>query len=301
MSKILVTGAAGFIGSRVAGALASGHEVIAAVRPGDGAARLRSCRGRIRIEPIELEDRRALGALLERERPDCLLHAAWYAGAGDYLSSRRNLASLSMTLGVFEEALAAGCARVVGVGTCLEYAAKDAPRLESDPCAPESLYAACKLAAATVGKALALAAGAEFAWARVFHVHGPDENMGRLLPAVVEALRAGRPFELTLGEQVRDHLHVADVGAAIALLAAPGVVGPLNICSGDPVRLREVLLTVGEILGRPDLLRFGSKPERAGEMKSLVGDASALRRLGFSPRFASLRDGLRDAVEGIGR
>jgi nucleoside-diphosphate-sugar epimerase len=296
--RVLVTGAAGFIGSRIAAALVErGDEVTAVVRPDADASRVSRVQRCVRIAPCDLEDRASVATLLRREAPDALVHAAWYANPRDYLGSKRNLASLAMTIALYEEALAAGARKLVGVGSCLEYAASDEPRRETDRCDPETLYASCKYAAYLTLRALTREADAELVWARVFHVHGPGESPGRLLASAAAALRAGRSFDLTSGGQVRDHLHVADVGRAVALLVAPGVVGPVNVCSGKPVRLRDVLLTLGELLGRPELLRFGALPDRPGEVQFLAGDAARLRALGFKPRFSTLRDGLADALQ----
>lgn len=296
MSSVLVTGASGFIGARVVEALrANGEDVTAVVRPGGSTRRL-SAAG-IPVRPVDLRDRAGFVALLREVRPQAVVHLAWYAAPADYLTSPLNVESLETTLSTMKDALSAGCRKIVGVGTCLEYARSDQLRSEGDPCAPESLYAACKHAAFTAGKAMAAAAGAEFAWARVFHIHGPDEDPGRLLPRVISALRSGTAFPLTSGEQVRDHLHVADVGRAIALLLRPGIDGPVNICSGQPIRLRDLLLEVAALTGRPDLLLFGQLPDRAGEQRFLAGRPTSLEKAGFRPTF-TLAAGLRDAVRG---
>jgi dTDP-6-deoxy-L-talose 4-dehydrogenase (NAD+) len=148
-----------------------------------------------------------------------------------------------------------------------------------------------------VTNALASDAGAELAWARIFHLHGPEEDPRRLIPWVARELALGRAVELTDGRQVRDHLHVADVASGIVALLAPAAKGIYNVCSGEPVTLRTVLETVGDIVGRCDLLRFGARPHRANETMFLAGDSTRLRATGWTPRFG-LQDGLRDAVAG---
>src|SRR5438477_45450 len=85
---------------------------------------------------------------------------------------------------------------------------------------------------------------------RVVHLHGPGEDPARLIPMVARTLGEGRVMELAPGGQIRDHLHVADAGAALARIAHADVEGPVNICSGVPVSLKTVLETVGDLLGR---------------------------------------------------
>jgi len=293
--RVAVTGAAGFIGAQVTRQLgASGAEVLALVRPGASRPRLAGLDAR--IHELSLEDGAALERWLEAERPDAVVHLAWYARPQDYLVSRENLSSLALTVSLAEAALARGCRKLVGVGTCLEYAAAERAFQETDPVDPVSPYASAKHAAYLVMRALAARAGAELAWARVFHLYGPGENETRLVPTVAAALRRGEPMEVTAGAQVRDYLHVADVAAAIAVLTRPGAAGVFNVCAGDARPLRELLLTIGRLLGREDLLRFGARPYAAGEAMHLAGRSDRLQALGWRKRFATLEEGLRDAL-----
>jgi len=299
--RVLVTGACGFIGSQVVKKLlADGHEVVAVDRRQDLLARLAPGDPRLVPAAGDLDDIPATRTLLADTTPDALVHLAWYARPDDYLVSHENLTSLNMTVRLIQAALAVGCRKLVLAGTCVEYATVGRPLTEDDPVDPRSLYGGCKHAAWWVTRSLATAAGAELSWARVFHLHGPGEDATRLIPWVARELRAGRPVELTDGTQVRDHLHVSDVAAGFVTLLARGTSGVFNLCSGQPVTLRQVLETVGEIVGRRDLLRFGARPHRPGEAMFLAGDSSRLRALSWRPRFG-LRDGLLDALGGGGR
>jgi nucleoside-diphosphate-sugar epimerase len=294
--KVLVTGAGGFIGSQVVGQLVeSGHEVVALDRDSRAFGRLERWGDRVERVALDLREGAAVGACLGEVRPTAIIHLAWYADPVDYLTSNENLGALQATLTMVQAALAVGCRKLVMTGSCVEYAPSPRPLREEDPADPVTLYASCKQSAWLVCRALARAADAELSWARVFHLHGPGEDTRRLIPWVARELRAGRPVDLTDGTQVRDHLHVADVAAGLVTLLLAGASGIYNVCSGEPVSLREVLETVGEIVGRPDLLRFGARPHRAGEIMFLAGNSARLRALGWSPRYA-LRDGLKDAL-----
>jgi dTDP-6-deoxy-L-talose 4-dehydrogenase (NAD+) len=295
--RVLVTGAGGFVGAHVARALVrGGDEVLALLRPGASRARIADVVAHLRVAEAALEDERAVEAALAALRPEAVVHLAWYARPTDYLSSPANLDSLWATLAFVRRALDAGCGKVVGLGTGLEYESSDRPRRESDPADPRSLYASCKLAAWAACRALARQRGAELVWARLFHVHGPGEDPARLVPSVAAALGAGRPFDLSPGLQVRDHLPVADVAAALAHLARPGLTGIFNVCSGVPVTLREVAEAVGEIVGRPELLRFGARPYAPDETMFLVGDPARLRASGWAPSAGSLKASLAEAI-----
>jgi nucleoside-diphosphate-sugar epimerase len=157
------------------------------------------------------------------------------------------------------------------------------------------VYGAAKRAACLALEALAKQEGRELVWARIFHVHGPGDAPSRLIPSVVSRLARGEPIDLTDGAQKRDHLHVADLGAALAALVDADVAGVVNVCSGEPVTLREVVEAAAAAVGRPDLLRFGARPRHPDELAYLAGDGSRLRATGWRPRFG-LVDGIADAV-----
>jgi dTDP-6-deoxy-L-talose 4-dehydrogenase (NAD+) len=293
--KVGVTGAGGFIGSHVVERLlADGHDVIALDRAATAFGRLERWGDRVSRVVLDLEAAPAR-PLLERERPEAILHLAWYADPVDYLTSSANLGSVTATLAMVEAALAAGCRKLVMTGSGVEYAPQDRMVRETDPADPRTLYASCKHATWLVARALCAAAGAELAWARIFHLHGPGEDARRLIPWVASELQQGRAVDLTDGTQVRDHLHVADVASGLTSLLAPGAAGLYNVSSGEPVPLRRVLETVGRLVGRPELLRFGARPHRPQEIMFLAGDSSRLRATGWKPRF-ELEDGLENAL-----
>lgn len=291
--RALVTGAAGFIGAHVVRQLlAGGHEVLALLRPGTATGRLSDVAARVVLVPCDLSDTEELARALDVLAPQAIIHAAWYARPADYLESPENLASLDATSSLVRLARAAGCPRFVGVGTCLEYADLPRPRREDDPCDPASLYALSKLAAFHLGRALTRRTGTTFAWARVFHPYGPGEDSARVLPSVAAALRSGTAIELSSCLQQRDPVRVEDVASALVLLASSSAEGPFNVCGGPGIPLRELLEELGRRLGRPELLLFGHRPDRAGEPSCLVGDPGRLRSLGWQPAFPSVAEGL---------
>lgn len=292
---VLVTGAAGFVGAHVVRALLErAREVVAAVRAPDAAPRLDGLRAR-RVA-LDLDRPGRAARTLDQVRPAVVVHLAWYARPRDYGTSLANVASLLGSAALFEAAAERGL-RVVGAGTCLEYAPASRALREDDPTRPASLYAACKLAALVAGRALAETRGGAFAWARLFHLHGPGEDGERLLPRIARALRAGQTFDLSAGDQVRDHLHVSDAAAALVTLAESDARGVFNVCSGRPLALRDLALQLGEVMGRPELLRFGAHPAPPPETRFLHGDNAHLRALGWEPARTDLRADLRELAD----
>lgn len=283
--KFLVTGGGGFIGSSlVKQLLANSHSVDVLTR---GVTPLQRLAGLpVAIRRVELHDPAQVRSVLEETRPDAIAHLAWHADPGDYLSSPLNVDALTTSVALIRCAVALGIPKIVCAGTCLEYV--DIPRLrtELDQLDPRSVYASCKHAFHLIARALAAGSGTHVVWARVFHLHGPGEHPSRLIPWVASQLRRGASVELTDGSQMRDHLHVDDVASGLMTLLTTAASGSYNVSSGQPVSLRAVLEIVANYYGRRELLRFGARPHRPGEVMYLAGQSERLRSLGWAPKWA---------------
>ena len=103
--------------------------------------------------------------------------------------------------------------------------------------------------------------GVEFAWCRLFYLYGEGENERRLVPYLRAKLMAGEPAELTSGRQICDYLNVRDAGRMIVEAALGAEQGPVNICSGMPITVRQLAEQIADEYGRRDLLRFGARPD----------------------------------------
>jgi nucleoside-diphosphate-sugar epimerase len=295
---VLVTGAAGFVGSQVVRQLvAANTQVAALVRPGSSRPRLRDLEDRVQVLEADFGDPGAIAAQLALCKPERCIHAAWYAEPGKYLDSPQNLDSLRASLALLEELAKVGCKHVVGVGTCFEYEMGSAPLGEDSPTKPFTLYAAAKHAFHVVATQRAAQLGMDLAWARLFYLYGPFEDERRLVPAAIKALSAGQEFKTTSGEQVRDYLHIEDVASGLVALSTHGATGAFNVSSGVPVTIAALMQTLGDLLGRPELIRQGAFPVRDWDPDYVCGDNHRLRtETHWSPRYV-VRDGLAQTIE----
>lgn len=290
--RVFITGASGFIGAPLMRLLISqGIETAALISPGKSPDRLSDLVGKYRLIEGRLADIPALRSQIEAFQPDVFMHLAWYAEPGRYLYSPENVPVLQHSLQAMQTLIDIGCRQIVGVGTCAEYDTDLGFLREDGPTRPATIYAACKLSMCLVGQHIAAAAGANFAWGRLFYLYGEQEDPRRLVPALIQSLRQGKTFDATLGEQVRDYLHTQDVASALLTLASTSASGVYNIASADPITMRSLMETIGDIVGGTESIHFGAIPYRQWEPMFICGDNQKLKLLGWKPVY-TLRTGL---------
>ena len=294
MTRILVTGASGFLGQHVVTALAgSGHDIVALSRSGTplpGAARTIAC---------DLLDQDAMREALEKADAEILVHSAWETDPRARWHSLSNLDWMTASVALARRFGERGGKRFVFVGSCAEYDWNQ-PLLceDSTPLRPATLYGSAKAATGIALSGAASALGISLVWARVFFCYGPGEPAGRLVHDLVDGISAGRRVPCTDGLQERDFLHAADIGAALGLLATGSFEGPVNIASGEGTAVKDLITEVAAAAGDPSLVDFGALARPANDPARLVGEVSRLHALGFRRRF-DLHDGVRDTVKAM--
>ena len=285
--RVLLTGASGFIGRAcIAPLRAAGFEIHALSRGRSPAA------NGVVGWACDLMDPAAVRTVVREVEPSHLLHTAWDVTHGVFWTAPNNLRWLAASVDLLAAFRDAGGQRAVGVGTCAEYGWTSARYREADaPTAAATPYGLCKRA---LGDAFAAAAGLGLstAWARVFFPYGHGDAPQRLIPSLMASLADGRRFAATEGSQLRDFIHVADVGAALAAVLSARTQGAINIARGEPVALRDIIETIARLMGRTDLLDLGALPIRPSDPPELVADTARLTsEVGFIPGI-SLDEGL---------
>jgi nucleoside-diphosphate-sugar epimerase len=296
-SRAFVTGASGFIGATlVRRLLRDGVAVSIAVRPSTDLRRLREIRGDIALRTLDAQDSDAAAPVLESVAPDVIFNlATWRAPAPVECAERTNAGGLASLL----RYAALRGARVIPMGSSLEYGDRSQPCHEDDETNGDTVHGATKAAASRLGRAYAADTGCRLVILRLFQVYGPDDRPTRFLPSLIDAALTGRPFALTPPGLRRDWVYVDDVvEASIAAASAdlpPGEV--LNIASGRDATNEEIVSLVERYAGRP--VRIDAQPyaPRAWDGTCWVGDIDKAKRLlQWTPRYL-LPLGLERTVE----
>lgn len=195
---------------------------------------------------------------------------------------------------MFEAFGATGGQRLVAVGSSAEYLPDgDLCREDTTPLIPGSVYGKAKLACSAALAASAEARGYSMAWGRLFLPYGPGDSPQRLIPALMEAMRAKRQFQMSDGLQARDFIWAPDAADLLVALLRSDAQGVFNVGTGVGTRVRDVALQIAASFGAEECLRVGVLPMRPGEPPSLVADMSKVKsRLGWRPT-VGIEDGLR--------
>lgn len=293
MTRVLVTGASGFIGRQIVAKLAAMDvEVHAVARTlsdaHGGAVRWYSAN---LLEPVMATN------LIRTIRPTHLVHAAWIATPGVYLQSPENLDWVQASIALARAFGEAGGTRFVGVGTCAEYAPSDQTLTEdSARLAPSSIYGSAKLAAANALAAVADVHGFQAVWARLFVPYGSGDSPRRLVPSVIAALHRGEAILTTSGEQVRDFITSTDAADQITRILWSPASGSFNIGTGQGTPVRAVLDRIAAHFGRQHLLRYGARALAPGEPMLLVADMQKTTAALGGISTTSVADGVDHAI-----
>ena len=215
MKRVVVTGAAGFIGRHaLAPLLARGYEVHGVSHGGSKPAA-----ANVHWHGADLLDSAAIESLIEAVRPTHLLHFAWHTRPGTFWTAPENYRWLESGIALLRHFQRSGGARIVMAGSCAEYEWDGAVSAEgSTPLRPATPYGFCKHALQQTLRSFCDLHGLSGAWGRIFFVYGHGEHPTRLVGSAVASMLRGEPARCTDGLQVRDFLHVEDVANAFAAL-----------------------------------------------------------------------------------
>lgn len=134
------------------------------------------------------------------------------------------------------------------------------------------------------------------AWGRIFLPYGPYEYVDRLVASVICSLLKGEPARCSHGRQMRDFLYAQDVADAFVALLESDVTGPVNIGSGQPIAIKDIVYKIGEQIKRSNLIQLGAIPEATNDTPLLVADVTRLsQEVRWFPKF-DLDTGLEQTI-----
>jgi UDP-glucose 4-epimerase len=303
--RIVVTGAAGFIGSHSVEALVSaGHKVLALDDLSAGhLENLVAVRDSIEFERVDIRERARLQRLFVAWKPDAVLHLAARVSVPQSVSDPLETASVNLTgsLEILEAARLSATRRIVVASSAAVYGVR--PRLpcrETDMPAPASPYAAQKLSIEHNLAAYGRVYGMQTIALRYFNVYGarqdPTSPYAGVIAKLHDCLINGHAFSVHGdGGQTRDFISVmdvADVNRRLLERDAPATL-LLNVGTGRSASVMDLVQVMSLAMDRE--LELQHTPECAGDVRYSRASIACLRQIlgRFHPR--SLRLGVTEA------
>lgn len=304
-SPIVITGAAGFIGSNVAKALLKqGATVIGIDNLNDyyNPAWKEENLAELRPYPTfhfyhhDILHQEAVAALFEKHRPGCVIHLAARAGVRPSIVQPELYAEVNImgTLYMLEAARKYGVKRFVFASSSSVYGNQSSvPFTESDPCnSPVSPYAATKKTGELLCYNYSHLYDLSCACLRFFTVYGPHGRPDMAPYLFTEAILHDRPItQYGDGSTQRDYTYIDDIVAGILAAAAyDSQFDVFNLGNDQPVSLRHFIQTLEKITGKSAHLEL--KPIPAGDVDRTWADISKAKQLLHYQPQTSFEDGL---------
>ena len=307
MSRYLITGGAGFIGSNLARfVLSQGHEVVVLENFSTGKREnIAELMDNITLIEGDIRNKNDVSAAME----GCV--AIFHQGAlgsvprsiDDPVTSHD--VNVNGTINVLETARAMGVKRIVFAASSSAYGNQPiSPKREDMPVLPISPYAASKVACEAYLQAYSDAYGLETVSLRYFNVFGPRQDpfgvYAAVIPAFVSKLMKNEsPVVFGDGEQSRDFCFIDNVCSANWLAAhapAKNCDGkPINIACHESVSLNQIIRKLRELL-KTDIPAV-YQPERVGDVKHSLADIrQAEAKIGYVP-LIKFDEGLEKAID----
>jgi UDP-glucose-4-epimerase GalE len=308
LASVLVTGGAGYIGSHTAKALVqAGHHVV--VLDDLSAGHVEATRG-LPLVRARVHDSATVRQTLQAHRIDAVMHFAAWLAVGESVRHPGKYYENNVTgsLALLEAMVAEGVRQVVFSSTCATYGEPQwLPLTEDHPQTPVNAYGESKLTVERALRHYETAHGLRSIALRYFNAAGadPDGELGEdhdpevhLIPLAIAAARGGpgltvfgQDYPTPDGTCLRDYVHVADLAdahvRALAALEAGRPSAQYNVGTGRPWSVREVIETVGRVVGAP--VRWTPGPRRDGDPSALYAASARIQaELGWQPRLSDL-------------
>jgi CDP-paratose synthetase len=278
---LLITGAAGFLGSNLSRrCLEKGYSVLAYKRPTTDLWRLKNV-----IDYIQWYDIDELSAPFEKNKITHIIHTATLRGSRNEKTSELISTNLLFPLKIYELASDFKVETFFNADTVLH----------------ENLNAYA-LSKKQFNRWLCdLAGRTKVVNIKLEHIYGPDDDNNKFITCLIEQLMANVPeVKLTMGEQKIDFMYIDDVVEAYLCLLNNSknffkAYNNISLGSGVAVTIRDLVDLVAKIINSKTSLLFGALPYRANELMMSQADIAELNRLGWFPKY-SLEEGIRICI-----
>jgi len=300
MKKVIVTGAGGFIGSRLVKELSEKNvEVVAVVRKSSSNS---DTNGRyIRTVALDFENLHELLNFIECRDVDVFYHLGWGGTSGaDRENYHLQLNNIKYTCEAVKIAKKLECKKFIFAGSVMEYEIINQMHDNSAKLSMNTIYKSAKLAAHQMSKAVAASEGIDFICATISNIYGEGEISKRFVNSTLRKLLNRENVSFTSGEQLYDFIYIDD---AINALIKMGELGRASsnyyIGNKKPRPLKEFILDMKDCVDKNMQIQFGEIPFDGARLDYTEFDTMSLfNEIGFECQ-VTFKDGIRKTIKWI--
>lgn len=304
MSKVLISGATGFIGSHLTRRLVKeGHNVAIIKRKNSNIWRIKNLLPKVVSYDIKLQDTDGVIKAVADFKPTIIFHLATHYAVEHKQEEISSIIATNVlgTTNLLETAKEVGVELFVNTSSCFVYEQNEEKVREDANLKPLNLYALTKIQAEQACTFYAEKYGLKAVTFRLFPPYGPSDHEKRLIPYVIRSFYHREPLRLTSGIQKWDFTYVDDiVDAYMKLLSAPNLHNGhdiFNIGAGKAASIREVVVHVKKTMGLTYEPEWGAIPHRKNEVWFIRADISKAKTfLNWQPQ-KTLKEGIASTVK----
>jgi nucleoside-diphosphate-sugar epimerase len=276
--KIVITGASGFLGSNLVNKLKEvGHDVLSISRNTFNSPQT-----------------------IFYYEPDIVVHCAWRGGnnykdvndisqqftnVSDGVELLKTLASLSKK------------PKFIGFGSFAEYGDLNNLALEEDWEKPTNMYGISKLALKNYSENFCKTNNIPWSWVRPCYIYGPGDVSTRLIPSTIVKLLNKQDVTLDQCNKIIDYMYIDDFVDFMYNIITQPVQGVFNICSGQQYNLKDVMLTIADLLDANECLHFSNKETRTLTSTYICGSNLKAKQLNSFNDLTPLKEGLIQTIK----
>lgn len=278
MDTVILTGATGFLGSRITELfLKNGDTVIAPIRLSSSLNRIKHLKNDPRF--ILPSPETPISELLSKYKVDAIIHTATCYGREGEPWSEIMETNLLTPLRLLFEAAHAGVPCFINADTFF----KENIRFEGN----EAYYVKTKKDFLNIGQYWTKGSPIKFFNLRIEQMYGPGDNPRKFIPTIIKKLQVETDIDLTLGEQRRDLVYVTDIARAFVLACQHrtklNAFEEFGLGSGSSKSIKELVSDLHSLIDSQAKLKFGHIPYRDNEIMDSFADTSNNDKIGWKP------------------
>ncbi len=298
---ILITGAAGFVGSNLARYFVSqGIKIHIIIKKNSNLWRLKGVMNKIHVHYSDLNNKTNIKRIIKKIKPKTIFHLATngaYSDQNNLIKIKESI--FDSTFNLINECKKYKFNIFVNTGSSSEYGFKKKKMKESDVLVPNSYYSAFKSSVSLYCQFESINSNIQIITVRPFHVYGPFERPTRLIPVLIKKMLSNKKISLVSPKISRDLIYIDDlIRFYVKIANKKNLIGEiLNLGSGKRYTIKDIYNSLKKLTGYKKKNLWNTMKNRAWDQSIWYADMSYVRRkIKWKPRI-NLKNGLLKTVE----